>query len=221
MLKGKLSIHMKMMAMFKYLFALVVFATSTSIFAVDETNPYALMNDVAAKVFERMKNEQSQIKSNPDHLRIIVKEDLLPFVHVKYAGALVLGQYYKNASEAERNAFFNAFEGYLTQVYGQALASYTDQKIDIAPEQSYEGKETVSIRVTINDNGGRPPIRLDFSWRKNTQSGKWQAYDMAAEGISMISTKQTEWSGLLRDKGVSGLTQQLEADAKIKISLGK
>lgn len=194
---------------------------SASIFAVDDTNPYALMNETADKVFARMKSEQSQIQQNPDHLRVIVKEELLPYVHVKYAGALVLGQYYQSATEEERNAFFKAFEAYLTQVYGQALASYTDQEITIAKEQSYEGKETVSIRVTIIDKGGRPPLRLDFSWRKNTQTGKWQAFDMSAEGISMITTKQTEWSGLLRQSGIAGLISQLEKDAKIQISLGK
>ncbi|SES90615.1 phospholipid-binding protein MlaC [Thorsellia anophelis] len=205
----------------KILFLAMLSVFSFSSFAIDETNPYALMNETAEKVFARMKEEQSQIKANPDHLRTIVKEELIPYVHVKYAGALVLGQYYQSATEEERTAFFNAFEAYLTQVYGQALASYTDQEITIAPEQSYEGKETVSIRVTIIDKGGRPPIRLDFSWRKNTQTGKWQAFDMAAEGISMINTKQTEWAGLLRQSGIAGLISQLEKDANIQISLGK
>ncbi len=57
------------------------------------------------------------------------------------------------------------------------------------------------IRVTIIDPNGRPPVRLDFQWRKNSQTGNWQAYDMIAEGVSMITTKQNEWGTLLRTKG--------------------
>ena len=46
--------------------------------AVDQTNPYALMNEAAGKTFNRLKNEQSQIRQNPDTLRQIVREELLP-----------------------------------------------------------------------------------------------------------------------------------------------
>jgi len=75
--------------------------------------------------------------------------------------------------------------------------------------------------VTIIDPKGRPPVRLDFQWRKNSQSGNWQAYDMVAEGVSMITTKQNEWSDLLRTKGIDGLTAQLKTYAAQPITLDK
>ncbi len=46
--------------------------------AVDQTNPYALMNEAAGKTFTRLKSEQSQIRQNPDYLRTIVRDELLP-----------------------------------------------------------------------------------------------------------------------------------------------
>ena len=130
---------------------------------------------------------------------------------MKYAGALVLGRYYKEATPAQREAYFAAFREYLKQAYGQALAMYHGQTYQIAPEQPLGSATIVPIRVTIIDPNGRPPVRLDFQWRKNTQTGNWQAYDMIAEGVSMITTKQNEWSDLLRTKGVDGLTAQLKA----------
>ncbi len=75
--------------------------------------------------------------------------------------------------------------------------------------------------MTIIDQGGRPPVRLDFQWRKNSVSGNWQAYDMIAEGVSMITTKQNEWASTLRTKGIDGLTQQLQAAARTPITLDK
>ena len=135
-------------------------------------------------------NEQPQIRANPDYLRTIVDQELLPYVQVKYAGALVLGQYYKSATPAQRDAYFAAFREYLKQAYGQALAMYHGQTYQIAPEQPLGDKTIVPIRVTIIDPNGRPPVRLDFQWRKNSQTGNWQAYDMIAEGVSMITTKR-------------------------------
>ncbi|MBK5071494.1 phospholipid-binding protein MlaC [Budviciaceae bacterium CWB-B4] len=187
--------------------------------AADASNPYQQMQVAAEKVFTRLTNEQPKIKQNPDYLRTVVKEELLPYIQVKYAGALVLGRYYRDATPAQRDAYMPAFEAYMEQAYGQALAMYNGQKYQIAPEQPLGDKDNVSIRITINDTNGRPPIRLDFQWRKNTKTGEWQAYDMIAEGISMITTKQNEWAETLRRDGVDGLTKQLKALASQRITL--
>ncbi|GKW25501.1 phospholipid-binding protein MlaC [Pectobacterium polonicum] len=205
--------------MFKRLLMVALLVVAPLANAADQTNPYRLMNEAAEKTFDRLKNEQPKIKQNPDYLRTVVREELLPYVQVRYAGALVLGRYYKDATPAQRDAYFKAFEAYLEQAYGQALAMYNGQSYQIAPEQPLGNADIVSIRVTIVDNGGRPPIRLDFQWRKNSKTGNWQAYDMIAEGVSMITTKQNEWASILRQKGVDGLTQQLESSAKQTITL--
>lgn len=207
--------------MFKRLMmvALLVIAPLSAVTAADQTNPYKLMDEAAQKTFDRLKNEQPQIRANPDYLRTIVDQELLPYVQVKYAGALVLGQYYKSATPAQREAYFAAFREYLKQAYGQALAMYHGQTYQIAPEQPLGDKTIVPIRVTIIDPNGRPPVRLDFQWRKNSQTGNWQAYDMIAEGVSMITTKQNEWGTLLRTKGIDGLTAQLKSISQQKITL--
>ena len=199
--------------------ALLVIAPLSAATAADQSNPYKLMNEAAQKTFDRLKNEQPKIRANPDYLRDVVDQELLPYVQVKYAGALVLGRYYKEATPAQREAYFAAFREYLKQAYGQALAMYHGQTYQIAPEQPLGDATIVPIRVTIIDPNGRPPVRLDFQWRKNTQTGNWQAYDMIAEGVSMITTKQNEWSDLLRTKGIDGLTAQLKSISQQKITL--
>lgn len=205
--------------MFKRLMMVAMLAIAPFAMAVDQTNPYKLMDEAAAKTFNRLKSEQPKIKQDPEYLRTIVREELLPYVQIKYAGALVLGTYYKGATPAQRDAYFAAFEDYLEQVYGQALAMYHGQTYQIAPEQPVGDKNIVAIRVTITDTNGRPPVRLDFQWRKNSKTGYWQAYDMIAEGVSMITTKQNEWGDILRKQGIDGLTKQLEISAKASITL--
>ncbi|MBC8952656.1 phospholipid-binding protein MlaC [Xenorhabdus sp. PB62.4] len=205
--------------MFKRLLMVALLVVAPLASATDQTNPYALMKDAAEKTFTRLKNDQPQIQSNPEVLRQIVRQELLPYVQIKYAGALVLGPYYKQATPEQRDAYFKAFESYLEQAYGQALAMYHGQNYQIAPEQPLGDKTIVAIRVTITDSNGQPPIRLDFQWRKNSKTGYWQAYDMIAEGVSMITTKQNEWADILRQKGIDGLTEQLSISAKAPITL--
>ncbi|SQB37361.1 organic solvent tolerance protein [Citrobacter koseri] len=119
--------------MFKRLMmvALLVIAPLSAATAADQTNPYKLMNEAAQKTFDRLKNEQPKIRANPDYLRDVVDQELLPYVQVKYAGALVLGRYYREATPAQRDAYFAAFREYLKQAYGQALAMYHGQTYQI------------------------------------------------------------------------------------------
>jgi len=201
--------------------ALLVVMAPMANAAVDKTNPYSVMNEAASKTFTRLKNEQPKIKQDPNYLRQVVRDELLPYVQIKYAGALVLGRYYQQATPAQRDAYFAAFSDYLQQAYGQALALYNGQSYQVQPEQSYADKDIIAIRVTITDPNGRPPIRLDFQWRKNSRTGEWQAYDMIAEGVSMISTKQNEWADILRQKGIDGLTARLKQAAAEPITLDK
>ncbi|MFO6299365.1 phospholipid-binding protein MlaC [Rahnella selenatireducens] len=201
--------------------ALLVVMAPLANAAVDKTNPYSVMNEAANKTFTRLKTEQPKIKQDPNYLRQIVRDELLPYVQVKYAGALVLGRYYQQATPAQRDAYFAAFSEYLQQAYGQALAMYNGQSYTVQPEQSYADKDIIAIRVTITDPNGRPPVRLDFQWRKNSRTGEWQAYDMIAEGVSMISTKQNEWADILRQKGIDGLTARLKQAAAQPITLDK
>ncbi|MBU9857764.1 phospholipid-binding protein MlaC [Rahnella bonaserana] len=201
--------------------ALLVVMAPLANAAVDKTNPYSVMNEAANKTFTRLKTEQPKIKQDPNYLRQIVREELLPYVQIKYAGALVLGRYYQQATPAQRDAYFAAFSDYLQQAYGQALAMYNGQSYTVQPEQSYADKDIIAIRVTITDPNGRPPVRLDFQWRKNSRTGEWQAYDMIAEGVSMISTKQNEWADILRQKGIDGLTARLKQAAAEPITLDK
>lgn len=205
--------------MFKRLLMVALLVVAPLANAVDQTNPYSLMSDASEKTFTRLKSEQSKIKADPNYLRTIVHDELMPFVQVKYAGALVLGRYYKEATPAQRDAYFTAFQAYLEQAYGQALAMYHGQTYQIEPQQPLGDADIVAIRVTITDNDGRPPVRLDFQWRKNSKTGYWQAYDMIAEGVSMITTKQNEWASTLRLKGIEGLTQQLQMAAQQPITL--
>ena len=196
-------------------------ATLFSNQAFAETSPYVLMQQTADKLFSDIKANQGKIKSNPEYLRTIVRNDLMPHVHVKYAGQLVLGKSLSSASEAQREKFFDAFGQFIEQSYAQVLTQYSDQKVEIESEKPTDGKSIVTIRVNVISANNAPPIKLDFKWRKNSRTGEWQAYDMAAENVSMVATKQNEWSGIFRQQGIDALTAQVAQSAKQPITLSK
>ncbi|ELR66354.1 Putative ABC transporter, auxiliary component YrbC [Photobacterium marinum] len=189
------------------LLSLPLFAQAATI---DKTDPYLMMRQVSQMTFARLKAEQPKIQNNPEVLRDVVREELLPYINTRYAAYKVLGPQLKKTSKQQRNNFVAAFTDYLVASYAQVLTQYTDQDIEIEPRKNVpENRSIVSVRVDILDTK-RPPIRLDFKLRKNKKTNEWQGYDMVAEGVSMISTKQSEWSGQLRTEGVDAVTANLK-----------
>ncbi len=205
-------------------FAILAFAFTTLFVAgtaIAETSPYMLMQQASDKLFSDIKANQVQIKKDPNYLRTIVRNDLLPYVQVNYAGSLVLGTNFKSTTPEQREKFFKAFGDFIEQAYAQVLTAYSDQQIQIESAKELGDKNLVSIRVNIIQTNGAAPIKLDFKWRKNSKTGEWQAYDMVAEGVSMVVTKQNEWSGILRQQGIDALTAQIQKSATQPVTLSK
>ena len=200
---------------------LVIF---TALFAVQqvmaEDTPYDLTQKVSAKLFSDIKANQSKIKQDPNYLRTIVRQDLMPYVHVKYAGSKILGQNYKTATQEERERYFAVLDKYIEQVYAQVLTMYSDQSIQIG-KMKEESASLATVNVKVAQPNNQPPLNVDFYWYKNSKTGQWQVYDMTAGGASMVNTKQQEWSPIIRKQGLDALTAQLQKSADTPITLSK
>ena len=214
---------MKLLHIKKY-FSVILLALSTLLVSQTvraENNPYTLMQQASDKLFADIKANQAKIKQDPNYLRTIVRNYFLHFVLVNYAGSFVLGYYFKSTTPEQREKFFKAFGDFIEQAYAQVLTAYTDQQVQIEPAKDVGDKNLISIRVNLLQSGGKPPVKLDFKWRKNSKTGEWQAYDMVAEGVSMVVTKQNEWSGILRQQGIDALTAQIQKSAATPVTLSK
>lgn len=206
---------------FKTWFSKII-VLATALFAVQSvmaaSSPYELTQQAAEKLFADLKANQAQIKSNPNHLRSIVRNDLMPYVHVNYAGSLVLGTYFKSTTPEQREKFFAAFDKFIEQAYAQALTMYTNQDIQVQKEQ-LNGASQASVLVKLLQKNGQAPLNLNFQWRKNSKTGNWQVYDMTAEGVSMVETKKQEWSSILRKDGIDALTAQVQKAAAVPVTV--
>ncbi|WP_109860588.1 phospholipid-binding protein MlaC [Aggregatibacter aphrophilus] len=200
---------------------LVIF---TALFAVQqamaEDTPYDLTKQVSDKLFSDIKSSQSKIKQDPNYLKTIVRQDLMPYVHVKYAGSKILGQNYKTVTQEERDRYFAVLDKYIEQVYAQVLTMYSDQSIQIGKIKE-ESASLAIVNVKVAQPNNQPPLNVDFYWYKNSKTGQWQVYDMTAGGASMVNTKQQEWSPIIRKQGLDALTAQLQKSADTPITLSK
>lgn len=178
-------------------------------------DPYQLTNEISQKLFSDIRDNQNMITVEPNYLRKIVKEDLIPYVHVNYAGSLILGQEYKNTTPADKERFFIVLKDYFEQSYAQMLTLYKNQTITI--DKGKVGDSNIAtVGVNIQQDSGN--TKLNFKWRKNSKTQEWQTYDIDVEGVSMVETKRNEWLPIIRKNGIDKLINRLEIDSKKPIT---
>ena len=176
---------------------------------VDQSNPYNIVRGAAEQTFKRFAAEQQAIQANPNLLKDIVREELMPYINHKYSAFKVIGKHLKKTTDAERRAFVPVFREYLVSSYAQVFTLYDNQAVEFSPEKSYEGKRIVAVNTRII-MPGRANINVAFKVRLNKKTKEWQAFDMVAEGISLLDSKQAELGSIIRQKGLPYVTELLK-----------
>ncbi len=187
--------------------------------ANDDLNqdPYAVVQVVAERTFDRFARDNALIQQDLDHLKVIVEEEMMPYVDYKYAAYKVMGPALKKTTPEQRERFTEEFRRYMIATFAQAFTEYRDQTVEFEPARPYGDKNIVTVGVTIID-GNRPPISVQFKARRNKKTGEWKAFDLVAEGVSLLASKEQEIGGLIRRNGIDSVIDMLAEKSGAKLT---
>lgn len=183
---------------------------------VDEKDPYAMIKTVAKVTFKRFADENQKIKNDPNLLKEIVREELMPYINYKYAAYKVIGSQLKKTSKEERDAFVVVFRDYLVTSYAQVFTLYDNQEVQFAPSRNFADKKIVAVNTLVL-MPGRDDIDIAFKVRRNRKTNEWKAFDMVAEGVSLLDSKQAELGSIIRQKGLTHVTELLKVKSQRNI----
>ena len=175
---------------------------------VDKKDPYFMIEQVAGQTFKRFADELQTIKSDPNIIKRIVREELMPYINYQYSAFKVIGKHLKNTTEQERKEFVPVFREYLITSYAQVFTLYDNQVVEFSPAKDFADNKIVAVdtRIIMPD---RENIDVSFKVRKNRKTDEWKAFDMIAEGVSLLDSKQAELGGVIRQKGLPHVTELL------------
>jgi len=193
---------------------------------VDLSDPYKMVEQVADNTFKRVAKDQGIISTDKEHLRVIVEQELMPYVDYKYAAYRVLGSYIQkvrtmtDAAEKKQaveniKTFIDVFQRYLVATYAGVFTQYKNQKVEFGEARDFEGDDVAVVKTRIVEPG-KPDIKIDFKVRKG-KDNEWRAYDMMAEGISLLDAKQTELHGVLRQQGIEHVIELLDKKSRLPV----
>ena len=116
----------------------------------------------------------------------------------------VLATNWKKASPEEKRNFVEFFSQYLEDTYRTKIEAYDDQEIRYVNE-SITGSRAVVDTVIV---AGRTEIPVSYKLRET--QGRWLAYDVVIEGLSLVNNYRNTFSAIVRSEGMNGLLNDLQ-----------
>jgi phospholipid transport system substrate-binding protein len=198
----------------KRLFAAIVLCLSTLLSpaagaaAVPGPGPQALMERISHDLLRALDADREGLRENPAGLRALVDEYLLPHFDTDYAGRLVLGKHWRDATPLQRKRFVDAFYQSLLASYGDAILEFTEDRLTILPFRGDPAAASATVRTEVKRSDGTP-VPVNYSMRATPEG--WKAWDVTIEGISYVRNFRTDFGAEIDQKGLDAVIERLEA----------
>lgn len=141
-----------------------------------------------------------------------VEAVVVPRFDTRYIGQIILGQHWRNASEAQRTRFITAFKNNLVHSYAGALLEHADTvELKWKPVHMAPAAKDTTVGVDLVRKGG-PPIPISFSVHR--VGAEWKVYDVSIDSISLATSFRSQFNPEIKKNGLEGLIKRLENGGK-------
>lgn len=174
--------------------------------AVAQTPPDQLVRETTDIILRELKANKQAYERDPKKLYAMVQEKVLPHFDFRVMARSVLGRYWREATEEQRNRFIKEFRDLLVRTYATALLKYTNEEIRYLPFRANPGDKTVVVRTEVVQPGG-PSIPIHYSFYR-TDSG-WKVYDIAIDGVSLVANYRNTYANKVKNESLDALINSL------------
>jgi phospholipid transport system substrate-binding protein len=173
--------------------------------------PGELVQGVAEAMLKDLDANRAEYKKDPSKINALVEKHLVPNFDSEYSARLVLGRHWRDASEAQRKRFVDAFYKSLLNNYGTALADFTGDKLKVLPTKVEADAKTATVRTVVKRSNGQN-VPVNYTMRKT--DGGWKAWDVVIEGISYVKSFREDFGAEIDQKGLDAVIDRMEKGGK-------
>lgn len=188
--------------------------------------PYVMANpeqiELEAKAFttsleKHLRLIKARFPNDPNALRAVVEEVILTNVDAKYFAYKVLGKHVTKMTELQKLSFVDLLKTSMVNNYIAVLKHYNNESLLLETVNKSESGKTAKAKILIApvNNSGEKDKKIVLAWRYNKEKGVWKIYDLEAEGISLLQSKQKEIASIINKQGIENMLDLLGNKAKI------
>lgn len=178
--------------------------------ADDNLMPYQMITTSIDSMTKRLGDEDNKkrLAENKDELYQIIDETLSPYFQKKYAGRLVLNNYWKQSSKSQKERFTEGLYQSLIRSYALTMLNFDVSKIKVISDSiNLEGLKKLTIKSEVEYKGELIPMNFSFA---NFKQG-WMFYDVRIEGVSYIKNYRNQFNAEISANGLDSVILRLES----------
>lgn len=191
---------------------LATMIASTSVQAALEPAP-VFVKRISDTLVDRLVKERASYQKNPAVLNTIVKENVEPHVDFEGFARGVMGQYYRQATPAQRSTFTQTFRQSLIRTYAKGLAAYNNESYTIRPFTPGRDPSKAVVSMDFKTSNGTIPVTYQL-----IQSGdSWKVRNVSLNGIDIGLTFRNQFSSTVQsnkgnlDSAIKNFTPSADA----------
>lgn len=172
-------------------------------FAGDVAGAKAFVDNVAKQALTIVQSKDSKEVQKNKLLDVVDAN-----VDIDFVAKFVLGKHWRTATEAQRQAYLEAYRPFLKTSYVSRLTRYTGQTYTLGTARGEEGSYVVPM--TLNDPNGQ---NVSMIYRVVDAGKDYRISDIVVEGVSLLSTQRSEFNSIASSKGIDYLIDALKKKA--------
>ena len=178
---------------------LLALTFTTSLPAAAKVSPSDRVKATVDRVLEILQDPKLGKDERKDQVKTIVRERF----DYESMSQVILAANWRKATDAQREQFITLFRELLEQTYFSAMDSYNNQTVRMGRER-LKGK-LANVQTYIVASNKELPVSYKLRYRNDD----WYAYDVAVDGVSLVSNYRTSFRNLVKTKGMDGLLAEL------------
>ncbi len=187
--------------------SLAVFLHVGALAADPPLSPEEVIRSSGDQMVTTVVERRAELETQPELIYQLVDEILLPHMDFEAMAQLALGPPWRDATPEQRREFTDEFRNLLVRTYSTAWLAYDNQTIEYLPVRPASRPDRATVTVRLLESGGQRTI-LAYSLR--LKNGAWKVYDLALDGVSLLTNYRSEFPARVRAVGLDGLIVEMQ-----------
>ena len=184
--------------------AVIILVLAFSCNAVYAMTPDEVVKETTREVLNRLEMDKDRLNANPDYIKVIVRELIVPHMDFHTMTGLVLGKDWNILSDNVKNCFSKAFRNLLVERYSHILLSYHNQNISYQPAVPIGEKGYYSVTQTLT-RPDRKPLTIRYPMRPDEDG--WSMVDLVIDDVSLVRSYRMMFEQEIKEQGLADFIQ--------------
>jgi phospholipid transport system substrate-binding protein len=192
---------------FKKIITLIVFFSSLNTLAyANFESEEKFVSDFATSAINILGDES--LNNNDKNIQFT--DLVMSSIDIDFISQLVLGKYWKLASDDQRANYLKAFKAYFISSYANRLDQYSGEEVVVI--SSNAAKKYVIVKTNIIRDGTET-LKIELDWRLIKRDGRTKIVDLSIEGISLIIAERETFISYLNnnDGNLASLIKMMQS----------